>query len=238
MIRVALASLLLAAPLLIGCGSGGAAPEGDAGALPTGCDPFAPPSRFASCVLSFEPGPGAGYGQKEYPEIVYGPPQGGGLYQGSTDVLSLGKGGRIAVGFGMNAIVDGPGVDFLVFENPFFTGGTGPDGGPDGGAPEIFAELGEVSVSDDGETWTTFPCHSDAYPYTGCAGWNPVIADAKKNDISPFDPQQAGGDPFDLADVGLTHARFVRIHDISNYGGAPDAGFDLDAVAVVNAAIP
>ncbi len=231
------ATLLLLAPFALGCGGvdtvfGG----GDGGGLPvSGCDPSAAPTRFISCVLSYQPGPGAGYGQKsdlpggrQFPEIVYGPPEGGGTGNGSTDVLSLGGGGEIAFGFGGNAIVDGPGADFIVFENPFDEGG-------DPHRP--FAEPGEVSVSDDALTWVTFPCHKDAYPYTGCAGWHPVLSNPD-NGLSPFDPAAAGGDPFDLADIGVSHARYVRVVDVSFNGGAPDEGFDLDAAAIVHAASP
>ena len=57
------------------------------------------------------------------PGIVEGPPVGGGTDHGSTDVVSLGSGGSIVVSFAPNAIVDGPGADFIVFENPFWIGG-------------------------------------------------------------------------------------------------------------------
>lgn len=59
-----------------------------------------------------------------------------------------------------------------------------------------------------------------------------------ENGISPIDPQVSGGDGFDLHDVGLSRARFVRIRDsgLNRFYGAPSGGFDLDAVAVVNAA--
>ena len=190
------------------------------------CDPSAPASRTISCVLGFEPGDGAGFGQDDYPEIIYGEPEGGGIGKGSLDVLALGKGGAIVVGFGGGAIADGPGADFIVFENAFSIGGN---------TQSPFKELGEVSVSDDGETWTTFPCASEAYPYDGCAGWRPVLAGSEPG-IDAFDPEAAGGDPFDLADVGLPGARFVRITDISNAGAGGTAGFDLDAVTIVNAA--
>jgi hypothetical protein len=208
-------------------GGGGGGADGGAPVIP-GCDANAAPTRFISCVTSFDPGPGAGYGQSRFPEIIYGPPEPASV-GGSLDVLSLGRGGSIVFGFGGNAIVDGPGPDLLVFENPFLYE-------VDGGLV-VFAELGEVSVSDDGVTWATFPCKQDAAPFTGCAGWNPVLS-SPTNGISPLDPTKAGGDPFDLADVGLASARFVRVRDVSNYGGPPNAGFDLDAAAIVNAMVP
>jgi hypothetical protein len=51
----------------------------------------------------------------------------------------------------------------------------------------------------------------------------------------PLDAEVSGGDAFDLADVGLASARFVRVRDVSRAGAAPSAGFDLDAVGVVHA---
>ncbi|MFT3772817.1 MAG: hypothetical protein QM820_46105 [Minicystis sp.] len=217
-----LAPLLLLAPLAIGCG--GSDGTGD----PLACDPDAPASRFISCVLSFTPGPGAGHGQSTYPAIIEGPPVGEGTGKGSLDALSLGRGGEIAFGFGGGSIVDGEGPDFVIFENAFLVGGD---------PHSVFKELGEVSVSDDGVTWVTFPCQKDAYPFTGCAGWNPVLSNPA-NGLSPFEPEKAGGNPFDLADVGLSSARFIKIRDISNYGSADTAGFDLDAAAVIHPAEP
>lgn len=190
------------------------------------CHETAPASRFASCVDAFTPGDGAGFGQESFPAVVFGAPKGGGSHAGSTDVLSLGKGGSIVVGFGANAVVDGPGPDLLVFENAFYIGDH-----PD----KPFAEPGEVSVSDDGASWATFPCAKDQFPYEGCAGWHPVFAES---DASALDPASAGGDAFDLADVGLAEVRFVRIVDVSDHGAEPNAGFDLDAVAVIHARVP
>lgn len=205
-----------------GCSS----PESDGGAWDgISCDPAAPASRTIACVSDLSLGEGAGFGEDEYPEIIYGEPEGGGEAKGSEDVLSLGKAGSITVGFGGGAIVDGPGADFIVFENPFYIGGN----------PESpFKELGEISVSADGEAWVTFPCARDAYPYEGCAGWRPVLAGSEPG-IDAFDPAEAGGDPFDLADVGLEGARFVRITDVGGISGPGGvAGFDLDAIAIVN----
>ncbi len=195
--------------------------------------------RFITEVVSFTPGECAGFGLLSMPGIVKGPPVGGSSDHGSLDVVSLGVKGEIVVAFTPNAIVDGPGVDFIVFENPFFAAS-------DPSRPN--AELGEVSVSEDGVTWKTFPCApKNESPYGACGGWHPVYS-APGNGISPFDPATAGGDPFDLADVGLARARFVRIRDL--YAGAGTipcamqppktnkAGFDLDAVAIVHAEIP
>jgi hypothetical protein len=193
--------------------------------------------RFVVKLESATYGGCAGFGQAQLPAVIQGPPLGGGDGHGTLDALSLGTGGTIVVSFGANAIVDGPGPDFIVFENPFHIGGTS------GGA--IYAEPGEVSVSDDGTTWTTFTCTASATsgpPYGACAGWHPVYS-TPDNGISPFDPATAGGDAFDLADLGVKHAKYVRIVDKSGEtcamgDTANQDGFDLDAVAIVNAEIP
>jgi hypothetical protein len=171
------------------------------------------------------------------PEIVEGPPIGGGADMGSTDVFSLGNGGQIIVSFEPNAIVDGPGVDFIVFENPFYVGGN---------ADDVYAEPGEVSVSEDGVNWVSFlPCTdtTNSPPYGECAGVHPVLSNPD-NGISPLDPKTAGGDPYDLATIGVKHAKYVRIVD-KVVEPCPDSGprldtngFDLDAIAIVNAELP
>ncbi|HTN87479.1 MAG TPA: hypothetical protein VL242_27520 [Sorangium sp.] len=197
---------------------GGAAGEG----APSCAGPGA---RFATGVVSACFGPGQGFGQDRFPDIVLGPPRGAGCCGGSLDVLSLGDGGAIVVAFEGNAIVDGPGADFLVFENAFERGDD---------AANVFAELATVEVSEDGAAWSAFPCAADRYPYDGCAGWHPVHANPEENDVDPLDPSSAGGDPFDLAEIGVPLARFVRITDRA---GTPDV-FDLDAVGIVHALCP
>jgi len=221
-----LACMLVLGASNLGCAGDPDDPPPGAPADADACDEAAPPTRTASCVNDLSAGEGAGYGMDRFPEVVFGEPLGGGASGGSLDVLSLGKGGEIVLGFGGNAIVDGEGVDFIVFENAFYV-----QGDPD----KVFKELGEVSVSADGAEWVTFSCRTDAYPHEGCAGWRATFANPEAG-VSAFDPEVAGGDPFDLAEVGLAEARFVRIRDVSNFGAADTAGFDLDAVAIVNAA--
>ncbi|HEY2365381.1 MAG TPA: hypothetical protein VGH87_03305, partial [Polyangiaceae bacterium] len=97
-------------------------------------------------------------------------------------------------------------------------------------------ERAEVSVSDDGATWTPFPCTATAYPYGACAGWHPVYS-SPDDCISPVDPKVAGGDAFDLADLGVAHARYVRIVDHSGETCTPpqnNTGFDLDAIVILH----
>jgi hypothetical protein len=206
-------------------GGGG---EGGSGGAPIvlGCDATAPATTMISCVESYTPGPGGGHGEDQLPAIISGPPLGGGAKGGSTDVLSLGTDGEIVVGFGGNAVVDGEGPDFIVFENAFWAGGN---------PLYPFKELGRISVSEDGATWTAFPCKQDALPYDGCAGWHPVYS-SPSNTISPTDPAAAGGDVFDLATIGVKKARFLKIVDLHNTTGTDGTtGFDLDAVAVIHA---
>jgi hypothetical protein len=202
---------------------------GSAGASGSGGEAGAPPDpRYVTRVTSFSPGPGAGFGQARLPDVVFGPPLGGGMAQGSLDVVSLGQGGEIVVEFATNAAVDGPGVDFIVFENVFAAAGGG----------TTFRELGEVSVSEDGSSWATFPCDPTLPDEGSCAGRGIVYANPASG-VSALDPATAGGDQFDLALVGLARARFVRVRDLSkSANGSPSAGFDLDAVAIVNAETP
>ncbi len=189
---------------------------------------------FADFVVSFMPGTGAGFGQDQLPGIVLGPPQGGGELQGSLDVLSLGNNGVIVLGFDPPVICDGPGADLTVFENPFHAGT------PDG---PVFVEYGIVAVSQDGVNFVTFPY--DPVTHVGLAGQNPVFS-KPDNGISPLDPSVSGGDQFDLADVGLTWAKYVRITDpgasIDDPGNhvppGTQAGFDLDALAALHACDP
>jgi hypothetical protein len=66
------------------------------------------------------------------------------------------------------------------------------------------------------------------------------------NGIDPTDPSVSGGDSFDLADVGLAWAAYVRITDpgaaIPDPGNlvppGTSGGFDLDAIAAVHACVP
>jgi|GEM_PF-1751276 len=195
--------------------------------------PPTPQASYPSRVVSFTPGPGAGWGQDHFPNIVLGPPEGWGLFEGSTDsVLSLGHGGTIILEFTDYIIFDGPGVDFTVFENAFAIGGN---------LNLTFAEPAYVAVSDDGINFLEFPCNPNTRPYTGCAGVTPVYSNSN-NHISATDPTVSGGDSFDLAQMGLQTARFVRIRDanvpIEGPVGATNAGFDLDGIAIVQGTQP
>lgn len=191
-----------------------------AGCAPEGQDTALDGDPFADELVAFEPGEGAGYGQESLPSVVLGPPEGQGDQAGSEDVVSLGTGGQIVLCFSDGVAVDGDGPDLLVFENPFVG----------------WLETGAVAASEDGVTWSEWPCDpSDVEGgYPGCAGTHPVYS-RPDNGIDPTDPAAAGGDPFDLADLGLASASCVRIRDTgTNPTAEPTGGFDLDALAVVN----
>lgn len=182
---------------------------------------------FVDCIESFLPVE-ASYGQESLPGVVLGAPVGGGEGKGGVDVLSLGCGGSITLFFDGPGIVDGAGPDLIIFENAFEAGSTS------------FIEPARVLVSADGVDWRAFACEPSEGVPTGCAGLTPVIA-APGNRVDPTDPAVAGGDAFDLAEVGLSLARYVRLIDVSveHYGaetwcGGAGGGFDLDAVAAVH----
>ena len=189
-----------------------------------------PSTRFASKVISFTPGKCAGYGADAMPNIVLGPPIGYGVLQGSTDVVSLGENGSIVLSVEPNEIVDGPGPDFTIFENAFWVGGN---------PNKPYADPAEVSISEDGFTWYTYPCTASAPPFGACAGWHPVYS-TPTGDISPLDTAKSGGDQYDLAGTGIAKARFIRIVDKSPAPCTDEFdthGFDLDAIAVIHGTI-
>jgi len=209
-------------------------------------------SRFATSVVAFNQGAGGGIFNTSN---ILGGPQGGGFSGGALDVLTLGVGGDVTVGFDVT-ITDGPGADFTVFENGFvFSGGT-------------FAEVAFVEVSTDGVAFARFPSRyaGPAAPqpqfgslpfgtFSGLVGGLPGLANVFTNIIDPFDPVVSGGESFDLRDlaahplviagaVDLAAIHFVRIVDVvagvdvdsaGNFiydnGGA--SGADIDAVAVI-----
>lgn len=216
---------------------------------------------YADAVFAYQVGPFGGFPSPSFlPGIVLGPPRGSGVLDGGFDVFSLGFGGWIVLLFVDNVIVDGDGVDFTVFENAFFA-----ENPATLTLERPFADPGIVGVSQDGVTWHEFPCLLATFPaagiyYPGCAGVYPVLSHADR----PATPHAsipsptplhaligqsseplpavagAGGDSFDLADVGLAWARFVRIRDPNHATGDPfgptNAGFDLDAVAAIHSA--
>jgi len=189
------------------------------------------------------------------PGIVLGPPGNATPTTGSLAVMSVGHGGSITLEFADNEIVDGPGPDFIVFENPFFcTSAPASDADP----YSVFAEPGIVEVSDDGVTFRRFPFDASALSEVvslctdkalqrrlyGLFGITPNFTGnwTTPDDLFVFDPAAPGGvsghggDAFDLAAVGLARARFVRLVDPNLPIGIPGSseGFDLDAVIAIH----
>lgn len=189
-----------------------------------GDDTGPPCTSYGVTIESFSPGLGAGLGADDARGQISAGPFGGGDERPSADVLSLGIGGELIVDCQWG-VLNGPGPDFVIFENAFLTGET-----PD----SVFAEPAQVSVSGSVAVWHDFPCDPTAYPYVGCAGVRPVYANVETNDISPLDFTLAGGDVFDLAVAGVPtdeYIFFIRIRDVGGrWGEAGTSGFDLDAI--------
>lgn len=212
-------------------------------ALPPLLAPTAVANEFATQVVSFSQGTGGGLFDTQ---AILGGPQGAGLSMGSLDVLTLGEGGSVVLGFDVD-IVDGPGADFTVFENSFLISAS----------DQTFAELLYVEVSTNGTDFARFgPTYtgvgSELGAFAGLAGCLPVLANVLTDPASPFVTALAGGESFDLADLATHPAvvsglvdpnaiRFVRLVDclpgdldqngtmLPGLGGA-----DVDAVAVLN----
>lgn len=208
--------------------------------------------QYASTVVQFNQGSGSGVFT---PANILGAPTGGGISNGSLDVLTLGAGGDVTVGFN-TVIVNGPGVDFTVFENGF-----------EFPANFVFTELAYVEVSTDGFNFVRFPSiyQGPQGPFGGfttfaygssinLVGGLPVMANPLTNTIDPLDPVYSGGDSFDLDDirshpdvvgglVDIDNINFVRVVDIEGgvdmdsngnliWDSASSA--DIDAIAAIN----
>jgi DNA-binding beta-propeller fold protein YncE len=181
---------------------------------------------WADEVVEFTPGsPWSRFGYAFFPDNVLGPPTPSSAVNAyspsnrADEILSLGHGGQITLAFTDNVVVDEEGPDFTIFENCFISPWIG---GP-------FVEAATVSVSQDGVTWLTFPY--DTLTYEGLAGAHPV-----RDPLHSTDPQLSGGDQFDLAVVGLSWIRYVRITDLGDVWreGPFNGDFDLDAVVAIH----
>lgn len=142
------------------------------------------------------------------PEAAVNGVRGGGCCSGSTDVYSLqleGPRSSITVAF-PQPVVDGDGPDLVVFENPFEIGNGG-----------VFIDPMVVEVSEDGEVFEVFPWRapatysSDPADWSGLAGVTPVAANVEDPTAPAPDDGEAGGDRFDLAELGLDAVTHVRL---------------------------
>ena len=179
-------------------------------------------------VISFIPGSGQNTGQSSdyFPQNIFGLPSPNANENtpasSPDEVLSLGLGGEIVVGFKDSYLYDGDGPDFTVFENAFINPING----------KVFAEPGVVSVSEDGINFIEFPY--DFQTLAGCAGTNPT-----NGSQDPFDPSVSGGNSFDLHTIGLNRIKYIKIKDITDkilenpnhkFYDPILSGFDLDAI--------
>lgn len=188
---------------------------------------FSQNSTGADSVISFSPGNNATFGQSFLPSNVLGNPDTSATpfvpSATESEILSLGDGGEIILGFFKNPIIDGNGVDFTVFENVFYVFGNEND---------PFKETAFVSVSKNGTNFFQFPF--DPQTLQGLAGTEPTFGNQ-----NPQDPNVSGGNSFDLQAVGLDTVYFVKLADTDNSvvdGSMNFVGgdFDLDAVVAVN----
>ena len=130
---------------------------------------------------------------------------GAGANGGSQDVLSLGfKVGTddiVVLSWSQGTVHNGPGTDFVIFENAFIVGN----------GPNVVMDHVIVELSLDGQQWVTFPHDYTAEDETvysanpehwqGFAGINPVLLNEESMRVDPFDAALAGGDHFDLDDL-------------------------------------
>lgn len=198
---------------------------------------------WATGVIDFVPGfldannPGLGTVGSGGTEAALGP--------ADTEVNSFGDSGSIVVELD-DFIHDGPGDDFAVFENGFFT--------VDG----CFCELGFVEVSSDGAHFAEFesetlntagPGDIDPTDYRNFAGKHPSSGSPYVG--TGFDLSELADHPLVLSgDVNLGGIRFIRITDVIGDGSTFDSfdnpvydpyptavgtgGFDLNAVGIIN----
>ncbi|MFQ5719889.1 MAG: hypothetical protein ACE5IK_10120 [Acidobacteriota bacterium] len=237
-----------AAVTLVVLGLAGAARAGER-AQPLRCLPTTLVSWQAA-----PPSPASRFGAANLPGIVLGPPGDSTPTTGSLTVASLGPGGSAILGFTDTLIEDRPGPDFIIFENGFFVGA--PPTTTAGFA--VFVEPATVEVSADGVQWAVFPFDAAAVADSagGVADWNLFLRLTGLAGVTPtfsgnwtvpnapdiWDPNRpggvsgAGGDAFDLATVGISAARFIRLTDaaVSSTTAGSSAGFDLDAVVVLH----
>lgn len=154
----------------------------------------------------------------------------------SFDIVSLGRGGEITLTFAA-PITDGEGWDFAVFENGF---------------SDTMLELAYVEVSSNGIDFFRFANDSlTSSPVGGFGSLDPTNIEGFAGKY-----RQGCGTPFDLAELAgisplldVANVGYVRLVDIVGDGTYVDAsgdviydpyptigsaGFDLDAVGVIN----
>lgn len=165
---------------------------------------------------------------------------------GQAGVVSLGDAGVATLTFN-NPIYNGPGSDFAVFENGFYTNN-----------PLAFLEFAFVEVSSDGVNFVRFTATSNIQdstqiPMTGvdCALVNNLAGKYTAGYGTPFDLEELKNEP----GLDVNHITHVRVVDVvgsiaEQYASRDhlghkindpyptlfaSGGFDLDAVGVIHA---
>jgi hypothetical protein len=238
MSRAQLGALLIGAALAL-CGSGVAQAQGG----------YAPElmQAWATEVEAFERGPmdiadpQGGTASHGLPEYAVGPATGQ-----TADVFSLGDGGSITLFFA-TGIGDGPGDDFAVYENGFYS------------VEGLFAEFAFVEVSSNAADFARFDAISfrttpvpsfgavDPNDYENFAGDQPLDSG------TGFDLTELAGHPLVVSGLlDLNDVAYVRLVDVIGNGSTLDAdaqpvydpyptafavgGFDAEAVGVLHLA--
>ena len=159
-----------------------------------------------------------------------------------TVAVGSSSGGYVTLGFD-TAITDGNGDDFAIWENGFVINGTG---------GLVYAELGYVSVSTDGENWATFSSVSlteaSSNPYVDPSDVYNLAGNFKASEGTGFDLSDLADNDAVIGNlVDLSTINYIMITDVvsgtdtdslgnviydgMSYGG----GADWDAVGVINA---
>ncbi|HNH11215.1 MAG TPA: LIC_13355 family lipoprotein [Leptospiraceae bacterium] len=164
--------------------------------------PIVQPDGLADSVTSAPNHTGEGFKNKS---LAVNGVRGEGQFAGSTDVFSLaqtGAGASIVLEWQGKRILNGAGIDFNVFENPFQNSDT---------PSLLFMEPFFVEVSADNINYCGFnPLYTYSTPsqysrnpahWSRFAGITPVKYNVEKNPLTGndiFDVSKAGGDAFDL----------------------------------------
>ncbi|MBN1969648.1 MAG: T9SS type A sorting domain-containing protein [Candidatus Delongbacteria bacterium] len=152
----------------------------------------------------------------------------------SMEIVCLGEGGNIVLEF-EPSIVNGDGFDFCVFENGFAA---------------TYLELAKIAVSSDGENFVEFDCSyiGDEVPLAESIGQ--IAGKYMQGYGTPFDLEVLKNKPeVTSGSINLQNIKYVKVIDIVGDGNTTDsfgniiydpypgsgaAGFDLDAIGVMN----
>jgi hypothetical protein len=166
--------------------------------------------------------------------LISGPPAGGTALVPNADtstLATLADGGVLLLNLNGVVLHDGPGPDFVVYENPMMTVTSRAQRAIDPARVEVSADgvnyVPLTGAPDPASLPLGFPTDARAYG-RNTVGREPVFANAE-NGMAPGSAE-AGGDLLDLAGCGLSEVRFVRILDYPD----DNRGVDIDALAWIH----